>query len=154
MSLCGNGICGTGEDCDNCPADCPCPSGTICDPTLASCVVDACGDGICDVDEDCDTCAEDCACAPGEACDTSTGVCEGEGECGDGTCGSDEDCESCQEDCTCSADDVGPDAEQGRGRRSDFGCRCDVSEQPRGPWIPLAAWLWLLGTAAVWRGRR
>jgi len=27
---CGNGVCESGENCSNCPSDCPCPSGQVC----------------------------------------------------------------------------------------------------------------------------
>lgn len=48
-SYCGNKICDSGENCDNCPRDC------------GNCVIDlSCGDGVCDSDESSYTCPDDC----------------------------------------------------------------------------------------------
>jgi hypothetical protein len=67
---CGNGTCGPGEGCYNCPQDCGvCPG---------------CGDGKCDGQETCSNCPEDC------------GVCQG---CGDGKCDPGENCMNCAPDC-------------------------------------------------------
>lgn len=51
---CGNGTCGAGETCNNCPQDC------------GSCPI-SCGNGACDNGETCSTCSQDCgacACTP------------------------------------------------------------------------------------------
>jgi hypothetical protein len=69
---CGDGYCGSGENCHNCAVDCG-----SCGPT--------CGDGYCGSGEDCHNCAVDCgSCGP---------------TCGDGYCGSGEDCHNCAVDC-------------------------------------------------------
>ena len=66
-----------GEQCNNCPTDCPCPGtcsgGGIC-----------CGNGTCEFTEDCENCADDCG-----------------GCCGNETCEDFEDCSSCLQDCPC-----------------------------------------------------
>ena len=69
---CGNGTCGNGEDCSNCPQDCG-----QCGPQ--------CGNGECESGEDCSNCPNDC------------GECEA--ECGNGECESGEGCASCPDDC-------------------------------------------------------
>ncbi|WP_437610293.1 DNRLRE domain-containing protein [Sorangium sp. So ce834] len=70
---CGNGVCGGGESCSTCAADCG-----ACPPV--------CGDGVCGGGESCSTCSADCGtCAP---------------VCGDGVCSAGaEDCSSCASDC-------------------------------------------------------
>lgn len=71
-ACCGDGVCGLGEGCENCPLDCTdCPPG--------------CGNTFCDVGEDCVSCPADC------------GVCPI--ECGDDVCNGDETCATCVEDC-------------------------------------------------------
>jgi len=59
-NFCGDDVCGDGEDCETCEADCgPC-----------------CGDDVCDADigEDCETCEVDCGACPVAA--TCEGRCE------------------------------------------------------------------------------
>lgn len=81
--VCGDGVCGGGEDCSSCSIDCP-----QCDPGDGGGGGDdggggpICGDGWCDPTEDCSSCAADCAC---EGC---TFACEdygyADGQCVDG----------------------------------------------------------------------
>lgn len=73
--LCGNGLCGLGESCLNCPADCG--ACQVCGDltcngteTCATCVLDCgaclyCGDGFCKGTENCATCPKDCHACPG-----------------------------------------------------------------------------------------
>ncbi len=70
-SLCGNGVCDSGETCSTCAQDCgACPF---------------CGDGHCTSGEDCSNCSQDCGeCGP---------------SCGDGQCNGDETCSTCSPDC-------------------------------------------------------
>ena len=51
-SVCGDGQCTSGENCQNCAADCTC----------------YCGDGVCTSGEDCNNCAADCGCTSGRVC--------------------------------------------------------------------------------------
>ncbi len=101
-SLCGNGVCGPGEDCSPCPDDCI--SGTsggtcgacfkgkcdgVCHPVkegaeCSDCWTSyCCGDGVCEGEEDSENCSIDC---PATVC-------------GDGVCDPGEDRCSCSEDC-------------------------------------------------------
>lgn len=101
-SLCGNGICGIGEDCSSCPDDC---IGGSSGGTCGSCFKGAC-DGVCHPNKDGIDCSD---CWSSYCC--GDGVCEGEENslncavdcpvtvCGDGTCDSDEDHCSCPGDC-------------------------------------------------------
>ncbi|MEM3690627.1 MAG: hypothetical protein QXZ40_02790, partial [Candidatus Micrarchaeia archaeon] len=53
INVCGDGVCTSGENCQNCAADCSC----------------YCGDGVCTSGEDCNNCAADCGCpAPTHCC--------------------------------------------------------------------------------------
>ena len=70
---CGDGQCEEPEDCFNCPQDCGCQDGTVCNPLSGECVSNTCGNGTCDSGENCMTCEKDCACVGGEKC--SFGVC-------------------------------------------------------------------------------
>ena len=67
---CGDGSCGSGEDCSSCSSDC------------GTCTY--CGDWSCNGSEDCSSCSSDC------------GSCF---YCGDGSCNNGEDCSSCSSDC-------------------------------------------------------
>lgn len=75
---CGDGVCGSREDCSSCSSDC------------GAC--ETCGDGLCGGSESCSSCSEDC------------GTCR---VCGDGACTGGETCSSCSEDCGCCAGDPG-----------------------------------------------
>ncbi len=66
---CPNGVCGAGENCGNCAADCACTGATRCESNAC---VTYCGNGVCDGTETCATCA-DCACGSGREC--SSGSC-------------------------------------------------------------------------------
>lgn len=66
-----NGVCNSGENPDNCPADCPV----------------SCNDGICSSGESCSSCPADC------------GVCESGTFCGDNSCNAGETCTTCSADC-------------------------------------------------------
>jgi len=77
--VCGNGLCETGEDATNCPADCAPPGTTVC------------GNGICEPGEDATSCPADCAPV-----------------CGDGICGPGEDSTNCPADCAGSCCDLAP----------------------------------------------
>jgi uncharacterized repeat protein (TIGR01451 family) len=77
QEVCGNDICGDGENCSNCADDC------------GSCEDEpGCGDG------DCDSAYENC-----ENCPSDCGECEIESYCGDGTCDDNENSSSCCADC-------------------------------------------------------
>jgi hypothetical protein len=110
--LCGNGVCGHGEECENCPADCGSCDGSHCGDSTCdvgggectSCSLDCggscggggvdagtspvCGDGSCTGAENSTNCAQDCG--------------GNNGSCGDGSCSGGETCSSCASDCgTC-----------------------------------------------------
>ncbi len=70
-NTCGDGSCGSNEDCFNCGSDCG-----VC-----------CGDGSCNYGETCLSCETDC------------GLCPDGDFCGDGTCGFSEACDDCLVDC-------------------------------------------------------
>ena len=128
-----NGACdpACNEDCNTCPADCPCPACTTCNTSTGVCDPD-CPDGTCDAvsGEDCNTCPGDCPCPnPCLPCDPGTGVCGTPIAgccCGDGICENDcngvvgEDQCRCWEDC---ADPPDEDCNQNG--------LCDVSEAVR-----------------------
>ncbi|MEM3690626.1 MAG: hypothetical protein QXZ40_02785 [Candidatus Micrarchaeia archaeon] len=58
-SVCGDGYCTSGENCQNCAADCSC----------------YCGDGVCTSGEDCNNCAADCGCSSGRVCCNCGDIC-------------------------------------------------------------------------------
>ena len=96
---CGDGDCGTGEDCRNCPQDC------------GDCIEPECGDGICDstMGETIVSCPDDCKvpikcgngeCEIGETLVNCPDDCKNEPFCGDGDCDKlKESCENCPQDC-------------------------------------------------------
>ena len=95
-SLCGDGECGSNEDCETCPLDCG-----SCGPV--------CGDWSCDGTENCSSCPVDCGtcgpecgngyCESGETCGNCSTDCGSCSVCGDGVCDPDEDEYSCYQDC-------------------------------------------------------
>lgn len=76
-TVCGNGICETGEDCNSCSSDC-------CAETVSA----VCGNGICETGENCDSCKDDCC--PDTAVNSV---------CGNQVCENNENCDNCQDDC-------------------------------------------------------
>jgi hypothetical protein len=56
---CGNNVCESGENSNNCCKDCGCPPYQKCFDNVCKTY---CGNGICDSDENCDTCPQDCKC--------------------------------------------------------------------------------------------
>ncbi|HAA54313.1 MAG TPA: hypothetical protein DCE42_06135 [Myxococcales bacterium] len=104
VGVCGNGICehANGEHCENCPNDCNCPEGRLCQPG-GGCGV-ACGNGSCEnnLGENCRTCNKDCACNVGAICNQVASCCErqcGNKECGNDGCGG--QCGSCAAGAQC-----------------------------------------------------
>ena len=86
---CGDGTCGPGEDCADCPGDC------------AGC----CPDSFCGADETCSFCWADCGCSQQEVCYLDlccAPACEGL-ECGDDGCGG--VCGSCDDSSVCTSDE-------------------------------------------------
>jgi len=61
ISVCGDGYCTSGENCQNCAADCTC----------------YCGDGVCTSGEDCNNCEADCGCTSGRVCCDCGTLCNG-----------------------------------------------------------------------------
>ena len=129
-ATCGDGACGTDEDCASCASDCgTCADNcgdTTCGPSesCTSCPFDCgacatkCGDGTCSPGEDCLGCEADCGkCAPGcgdgtcaasescTSCSPDCGQCPD--VCGDGTCGLTENCANCASDCGACAEVCG-----------------------------------------------
>lgn len=120
---CGDGVCVTGENCDNCPSDCSC-GGPVCGDLscdigegcgncpddCGSCSSLVCGNGYCEgsAGETCSSCADDCGACPtcgngvcnsGESCFSCSADCGSCPPCGNGTCESGESCMSCSLDC-------------------------------------------------------
>jgi len=114
QSVCGNGLCETGEGTRVCPEDCPFSicGNAMCeyDEDNESCPGDCstlvCGDGLCEGDETPYSCLDDCdwgVCGNG-VCDAmeSEGQCLGDCvpvRCGNGVCEYQEDMENCPRDC-------------------------------------------------------
>jgi hypothetical protein len=114
-SICGDGECGAGEDCDSCDSDCGvCPF--ICTNDQECDDGDPCnGDETCNASSSCVAgtaldCDDDDPCTA-DSCDMATGDCVSVYDnnvcppvCGNGSCESGEDCNTCTEDCgTCSS---------------------------------------------------
>jgi hypothetical protein len=100
-SVCGNGSCEAGENCSNCPSDCGCPSGQVCQN--GTCVTQAqaqCGNGKCEVAEGL-YCCQDCGCPSGQVCRQFDGTCVAQGQCGNLICESGENSSNCCQDCGC-----------------------------------------------------
>ncbi|MEM7827044.1 MAG: hypothetical protein QXQ40_02360 [Candidatus Aenigmatarchaeota archaeon] len=76
-SMCGDGICDTGENCYNCASDCGCAGGQYCSPKSQRCVSYVCGNGACEPGESAENCCNDCGCRiEGEVCNNITHRCE------------------------------------------------------------------------------
>ncbi|TNE44623.1 MAG: matrixin family metalloprotease [Deltaproteobacteria bacterium] len=100
--LCNNQTCDAdkGENCSNCPNDCPCRLTESCVKGVCTDPSTTCGNGTCDPSENCGTCAQDCPCPQGEVCQNNQ--CGKPSEnCGDGTCDTNENCSTCPTDCVC-----------------------------------------------------
>ncbi len=138
--VCGDGWCGLGESCANCPEDCgnncaPCGDG-VCSPG-EKCYLcpqdcgDCCGNGECGEGEDCLLCPQDCGtCCPNGACDfnETCSTCPADcGDCcGDGWCSEDEDCYNGPADCGgCCGNGL-----------CDFGESCAICPADCGPCCP------------------
>ncbi|MEM1007547.1 MAG: matrixin family metalloprotease, partial [Myxococcota bacterium] len=108
--VCGDEACepNKNEHCGNCPQDCRCLPGQICDQKICKNNPVKCGDNKCtSPDENCGTCSLDCACPQGQTC--QQGQCkEPSTTCGNQTCESnkDEDCTTCPQDCKCARGQV------------------------------------------------
>ena len=75
-NICGDGICGATEDCNNCAEDCGCKSGEYCSDN-GICRSDVCGDEICSAEENrTQTCCEDCGCLLNKVCNKVTQTCQ------------------------------------------------------------------------------
>jgi len=99
VAQCNNDTCDSdsGEDCESCPADCPCPYGQECDDGI--CCTPYCGGKVCG-DNGCGgTCG---SCSAGKKCKSGTCVCapncQGK-ECGSDGCGG--SCGSCPSGVDC-----------------------------------------------------
>lgn len=142
--VCGDGSCDSGEDCEDCGADCGCGSGWVCDPDDPSadsrgCVeIGYCGDGMCDPASG-ETCeCVDCwdACPDGLYCNPSAPDADllgcsatppGGAVCGNGMCEETEYCYTCWEDCPC------PDGTCCDSRHGGIGCGtayCGLVDSP------------------------
>ena len=115
-TICGDGSCDRGEDCNNCSNDCclsSCGDGSCDRGEDISCssdcvIVDLCPNGTCDSGEDCNNCSSDCGsctlcpngtCDNGENCNTCSSDCGSCTLCGDGSCDRGEDSTNCSIDC-------------------------------------------------------
>mgnify|MGYP003866663129 CR=1 FL=1 len=116
-NVCGNGLCGPGENAGNCSQDCSVQCGDSICSAEESCPADCagCGDGFCDagLGENDLSCAQDCSpggvCNPDGVCDAGAGEnpqncpadCGGGSTCdSDGVCEAGEDATSCPSDCS------------------------------------------------------
>ena len=95
LSCCGNGIENFGENCENCPADVPCPLGMVCVNSLCT----NCGNNVVDPEENCDNCPQDVPCPLGMVC--VNGLCT---NCGNGVVDPGENCDNCPQDVPCPPD--------------------------------------------------
>jgi hypothetical protein len=92
---CGDNTCSAGENCGNCPGDCGCPGGQVCQGSTCcapSCTGKTCGPNGCG-----STCPP--GCATNFSCNAN-GVCVQTSGCGNGSCAASENCVSCPQDCT------------------------------------------------------
>jgi hypothetical protein len=122
ISMCGDGVCGAGENAAFCPEDCSISTGCgdgVCDgsedPVTCprDCASSLCGDGLCGRSESPESCPEDCLgacgdgrCSPGEDPRNCPFDCGIEGSCGDGACGIGESPRTCPLDCARCGDGV------------------------------------------------
>jgi len=75
-NICGDGVCGLSEDCNNCVKDCVCEVGKYCS-SIGICKIEVCGNGVCSKDEKLsDSCCEDCGCKENEICNKVTQKCQ------------------------------------------------------------------------------
>lgn len=121
-AICGDGVCQTGEDKNNCPSDCVanpiCGDGKCDAPeTAQSCPIDCkdgpvCGDGKCEAPETAQTCGVDCAtkafcgdkkCTGNETATSCPGDCAVPIKCGDEVCNGSETSANCPIDCASGA---------------------------------------------------
>lgn len=109
--LCNNQTCDAdkGENCSNCPNDCPCRSTESCIKGVCTDPSQSCGNGTCEPDqgENCGTCAKDCTCPDGQVCQNNQCTKPSE-SCGNGTCdlAEQENCSTCPGDCPCASGSV------------------------------------------------
>ncbi|GEM_PF-1222531 len=133
-SVCGDGICSSGETCYSCYKDCECSQGYSCvlnypgsDET--GCAKGYCGDGACNPWEKCNTC-NDCKCSSGWECDPTDEEADDKGciytgpVCGDGLCESGEIC-TCS-DCKCS---FGYVCNPGDPEADEYGCVPEIPDR-------------------------
>lgn len=75
-NVCGDGVCGATEDCNNCVEDCGCELGEYCSD-VGICRTDVCGDEICSPEENrTQSCCEDCGCPADKICNKITQTCQ------------------------------------------------------------------------------
>jgi|WetSurMetagenome_2_1015567.scaffolds.fasta_scaffold03070_12 hypothetical protein len=69
-AVCGDGICGIGEQAVDCCVDCGCPNGRNCTKgvCLKEPLAEICGNGLCGAGEDSGNCCVDCDCPFGKVC--------------------------------------------------------------------------------------
>jgi hypothetical protein len=121
-----DGFCTLGEDCENCPGDCPgqlggkpsrrwCCGDGECSGVEDSliCSLDCgpasdCGNGDCEAGEDSCSCAPDCSAPPADelvCTDSIDDDCDGDTDCADSECADDPSCLCLLKNQSCSADD-------------------------------------------------
>ena len=111
-TLCGNGICASGETWEECPVDCPVCGDGVCGKVgkgWEDCPLDCdkpCGDGLCESGEDAVGCPADCGpCGDGicSIAEAKYGGCVADcpDTCGNNHCDGIENEETCPSDCAC-----------------------------------------------------
>lgn len=107
-NVCGDGICGATEDCNNCVEDCGCEPSKYCSD-IGICRTGVCGDEICSPEENrTQNCCEDCGCQDNKICNKAT--------------------QTCQEKPTISDEDVEKIAEDYMNRNNITGTITDIIE--------------------------